>query len=175
MRKLLKFYLEDVSILGFPCPTLYASSLAWFDKMREAEKTLHKRIRKSTNIETRRLPYFVALAIKFAAQESSLVTLNNRLPAATKTPSSVRGGAKGDEKVPLLSLKDIHVSFSVAWRLTAGSRIAVKARSFRIHWFAGLPRHIMEAILKGSLCQTLFPRSLPLSCPPMRRADTRNR
>ncbi|WWC88158.1 uncharacterized protein L201_003063 [Kwoniella dendrophila CBS 6074] len=86
------------SLLGHSAPTLKYGAKQWFERIREIEKLQRNRINKLSRSESRKTRYLVAIAIKFAVQESHLILLQNQLQAA--------GINKLDRKLPLYTKGD---------------------------------------------------------------------
>lgn len=83
----------------------------WYFQMRRAEQAKKGHKNKQVAIESRRLPYQVALATRMALQESNLVSLNNRVDGKSVPKNgAIMRYTKGDDRVLVPSLPDLFVS-----------------------------------------------------------------
>ncbi|WRT65961.1 uncharacterized protein IL334_002912 [Kwoniella shivajii] len=105
VEDLLNLYLgirsPHTSIIGGPGETLRNGAKQWFERMREMEKEHYGRVHLLHRAQVRRTKYLVAVAIKFAAQESSVIILQNKLQASgiKRKKRDIPMYTKGDEKV----------------------------------------------------------------------------
>ncbi|WVQ85521.1 hypothetical protein IAT38_007687 [Cryptococcus sp. DSM 104549] len=112
VETLLRLYLgipdASTSILGVPAANMRSSCHQWFLRMREAERK-HFGLQNQNNKITDKMRYLVVVAIKMAADESSLVVLNNRLKrqGVDRGMRAISVGARGDERIPAPTLFEL--------------------------------------------------------------------
>lgn len=97
--------------MGCSGANLRNGARSWYRKIREAERQRKGSKNSYISIESRRLRYHVALAVRMALQESNLISLNNKIQDKSASSSSaVMGYTRGDDRVIVPSLPDLFVS-----------------------------------------------------------------
>lgn len=117
VNDLLNLYLgmPDVrtGILGLSGESIRTTSRKWLDRILEAERVYYQQKlgHRKAGPKTK---FRVLIAIKMALDESALIVINNRLKSEglnVKT-REFSGSARGDERLPILSIQQISVCFS---------------------------------------------------------------
>lgn len=117
VNDLLNLYLgmPDVrtGILGLSGESIRTTSRKWLDRILEAERVYYQQKlgHRKAGPKTK---FRVLIAIKMALDESALIVINNRLKSdglSVKT-REFSGSARGDERLPILSIPQISVCFS---------------------------------------------------------------
>lgn len=102
-------------IFGVCNYNLENGSRLWFERVRKLDQEHRGLARPMVLVDTRRLPYFVLLAVRLAVQESNLITIYNRLPGAKlKSPRAVQYYCKGDDLAFSVNALELFVSPSSA-------------------------------------------------------------
>ncbi|WVR05602.1 hypothetical protein IAU60_002622 [Kwoniella sp. DSM 27419] len=70
------------SIIETPSANIRNGARQWLERILESERRMLERLHKTSNPTTRKMRYYAAVAIKFAAQESCLIALDHKLEAA---------------------------------------------------------------------------------------------
>jgi hypothetical protein len=101
-----------LEVVGNSSFNLLNGSRLWFNDIRKAEYLDSGWKHMSTHIKTPRLVVQVALAVRMASQEMNLISCYNKLKIKRfESPKAIRGYTKGDDRVPVLGLRESFVSF----------------------------------------------------------------
>lgn len=106
---LIKLNLQEV--FGHTNYNLENGSRLWLDRIRKVDQEDRGLKRMSLNVESKRLPYYVLLAVRMAVTESNLIAIYNRLPGKKiQSAGAVQNLTKGDDRVFTMTVIEVFVS-----------------------------------------------------------------
>ncbi|WWC96682.1 hypothetical protein V866_003554 [Kwoniella sp. B9012] len=126
---------QHTSIIAGPAADLKSGAKQWFERMRAVEKLQCDRKHLSYRAQNRKIKYMVAIAIKFAIQESLIIVLQNKLEFAgiKKKRENLPGYTKGDDRI---SNPTLHEIFCQAHAFSADSFGHLDSEDYLRHMFA---------------------------------------
>lgn len=103
--------LNLLHVFGHTNFNLEDGSRLWLDRIRQVDQEERGLKRMTFQLESKRLPYYVLLAVRMAVAESNLIVIYNRLPGRKiQSAGAVQNLTKGDERVFAMTILEVFVS-----------------------------------------------------------------